>query len=118
MSVTDFPKRFHLDLAHALNGDINWLPFRAGIEIHRICGDGSAGASSALLRYAPGARLPCHEHDGYEHILVLSGSQFDEHGRYPTGTLTVSTPGSKHSVGSDEGCVVLAIWGAPVRFDV
>ena len=118
MSDSEVPKGFRLNLAEALRGDIEWLPFRTGIEIYRIHGDGSEGASSALLRYSPGARLPRHEHSGCEHIFVLSGSQYDELGRYPAGTLTVNEPGTKHSVASDEGCVALVIWDAPVRFDV
>ncbi len=94
MSYFDLAQGLHLDLADALQGNINWHPFRTGIEIYRIHGDGTEGAASALLRYAPGARLPSHEHCGHEHILVLSGSQYDEQGRYPTGTLTVNAPGS------------------------
>jgi anti-sigma factor ChrR (cupin superfamily) len=100
-----------------MGSGIAWRPFRPGIEIFRLHGGEAAdGPASALLRYAPGAQLACHEHMGHEHIVVLSGSQRDEHGVYSAGSVIVNVPGSKHSVTSDEGCVVLAVWQAPVRF--
>ncbi|MEM9005433.1 MAG: cupin domain-containing protein [Cyanobacteria bacterium P01_F01_bin.86] len=90
-----------------------WQPFRPGVEIHRLYGDG-AGAAAALLRYVPGAQVPQHDHTGYEHILVLSGSQRDAKGHYAAGTLVINPPGSNHEVISDEGCIVLIIWEKPV----
>ncbi len=88
-------------------------PFRPGVEIHWLYGDGSE-AAAALLRYQPGARVPHHDHTGYEHILVLSGSQQDKQGLYAAGTFVVNSPGSSHGVISDEGCLVLIIWEKPV----
>ncbi|HMI91082.1 MAG TPA: cupin domain-containing protein [Polyangiales bacterium] len=93
-----------------------WQPFRDGVEIARIYGDGLAGPSAALLRYAPGAQLPPHRHVDYEQIIVLSGSQRDEHGSYRAGTCLIHGPETGHQVASDEGCVVLAIWNSPVVF--
>lgn len=89
-------------------------PFRDGVEICRLAGD-PAGASVALLRYRPGAAVPVHEHQGMETILVLEGSQSDEHGRYPAGTMVVNPAGTRHSVRSEEGCVILIQWERPVR---
>jgi hypothetical protein len=60
-----------------------FVPFRAGIEIHRIYGDGIVGPAAAVLRYRPGAGVPWHEHRGSEHVVVLEGSQEDERGSYP-----------------------------------
>ena len=112
-----------LKLAHLFDlvesgrsGELGWEHFRDGIEIHRLYGDGVEGASAALIRFQPGASVPLHEHTGYEHILVLSGSQRDESGTSATGTLVVNAPGTRHRVVSDEGCVVLAIYELPVRF--
>lgn len=94
-----------------------WEPFREGIDILRLYGDGESGAAAALLSYAPGAVVPRHLHPGYEHIVVLSGSQSDEDGTYGPGACVIHGPGSRHSVRSDEGCVVLAIWAQPVVFE-
>ena len=49
-----------------------WEPFRPGVEIARVYGDGQSGPAAALLRYAPGARVPAHDHLDYEHIIVVS----------------------------------------------
>lgn len=96
--------------------DFKWESFRAGIEIHRIYGEAGTGPTAALLRYAPGAEVPVHIHNGYEHILILSGSQTDGSQVYEKGALVISAPGSEHRIASEHGCVVLAIWQAPVDF--
>ena len=88
-------------------------PFREGIEICRLRADPPV---VALLRYAPGARVPRHRHPGLETVLVLEGSQRDERGTYGPGTLVVNPAGSTHAVASDEGCVVLIQWERAVQF--
>ncbi len=91
-------------------------PFRDGIEIHRLYGDGRDGPAAAILRYAPGGAAPLHEHTGFEHIFMLEGAQEDENGNYGPGSLVINPPGSRHSVKSPGGCVALLIWERPVRF--
>ncbi|HEX4355012.1 MAG TPA: cupin domain-containing protein [Polyangiales bacterium] len=93
-----------------------WQPFRDGVEIHRIYGDGNDGPAAALLRYAAGSCVPAHEHSGLEHIIVLSGSQRDPRGSYRVGSCLMHGPGTTHDITSDEGCVVLALWATPVKF--
>jgi predicted ChrR family anti-sigma factor len=93
-----------------------WQSFHPGVEIVRLYGDGQTGPSSALLRYEPGAKLPAHAHHGFEHITVLRGSQRDEQGTYVAGTCVIHGAGTSHSIASDDGCVVLAIWEHPVSF--
>ncbi|HVZ34083.1 MAG TPA: cupin domain-containing protein [Polyangiaceae bacterium] len=92
-----------------------WQPFREGVEIARLYGEAHDGPSMALLRYAAGACVPKHVHHGLEHIFVLEGSQRDEGGLHEAGSLLVHGPGTSHSVASDTGCVVLAIWERPVE---
>ena len=99
-----------------LDAGFEWSAFRPGVEIHRLYGEESDGASAALLRYAPGACVPHHRHQGYEHIFVLHGTQVDENGTHASGTLVVNPPGSTHEVRSPDGCVVLAIWERPNVF--
>jgi anti-sigma factor ChrR (cupin superfamily) len=96
---------------------IPWQPFREGVDIYRLYGDGVSGPTAALLRYRAEGRVPMHEHAGYEHILVLSGSQRDQNGTAAAGTLIINAPGTRHSVVSEAGCIVLAIYEKPVRFD-
>lgn len=95
---------------------IPWKPFQEGVEIYRFYGDGLTGPSAALLRFAPGGKIPLHSHNGFEHILVLAGSQSDEHGQLSAGSFGIHPPGSAHSVSSDSGCIVLAIYEKPVSF--
>ena len=92
-----------------------WEPFQPGVEIHRLWGD-PQGASSALLRYAPGARVPRHRHEDVEEIRILRGSQRDERGVYPAGSHVVNPAGSIHTVESPEGCVALLVWRKPNTF--
>ena len=94
--------------------ELPWQPFRPGIDIYRLYEDDNGGASAALLRYQPGASVPEHDHTGFEHIFVLSGSQSDHNGEHQTGTLVINPPGTHHNVISQNGCIVLAIWEKPV----
>lgn len=94
--------------------ELPWEPFRPGVDIYRLYGDGQGGAAAALLRYQPGASVPKHDHTGFEHIFVLSGSQTDQNGEHQAGTLVINPPSTNHSVISHAGCIVLAIWEKPV----
>ncbi|KAJ56346.1 allophanate hydrolase [Actibacterium mucosum KCTC 23349] len=103
-------------LRDMLNGGwktLNFEPFRDGITIGRLL-DGAPAI--AVLRYEPGAQVPMHEHMGPEMIVVLEGSQSDEFGTYRRGDVVISPAGSRHSVHSEDGCVVLLNWSQPVRF--
>ena len=93
-----------------------WKPFQDLVDIYRLYGDGETGPTAALLRFRPGARVALHEHTGYEHVFVLSGSQVDENSRAETGTLIINPPGTSHSILSENGCIVLAIYEKPVKF--
>ncbi|MEO1134212.1 MAG: cupin domain-containing protein [Cyanobacteria bacterium J06639_1] len=93
---------------------LSWHPFHPGVEIHYLY-QTESGAAAALLRYQPGASVPEHFHTGHEHIFVLSGSQSDENGRYTRGTVVINPPHTKHSVTSENGCIVLAVWETPVE---
>lgn len=87
--------------------------FREGVE---VCYLWRGEPELALLRYAAGASVPRHRHVGLETILVLSGSQSDDSGRYYEGSLVVNPVGSEHSVWSVDGCTVLIQWEKPVAF--
>jgi anti-sigma factor ChrR (cupin superfamily) len=91
-----------------------WEPFREGIEIRWIYKIPN-GCAAALLRYAPGASLGRHLHVGFEHILVLRGSQIDDNGEHAPGTLLIHPPGTTHAISSPQGCIVLAVWEKPVH---
>ena len=100
----------------ALWPGLTWEVLRPGVDVHWIHSAGPDAPAAALLRYQPGADVPFHEHVGTEHILVLQGSQEDDSGTYPAGTLVLNRTGTRHAVRSPQGCVVLALWERPVRF--
>jgi anti-sigma factor ChrR (cupin superfamily) len=114
--MQDLLRSFAIDLGAVLGDGVKWTPLHDGIEMHRLYGDGREGPSAAFVRYAPNAQLPLHEHDGYEHIFILSGFQEDDAGVYRAGTMVVNPPGSRHSVRAPEGCMALVLWERPVRF--
>ena len=93
---------------------IPWEPFKDGVDIHRLYGDGITGPSAALLRFREGGKVPLHTHAGYEHIFVLCGSQRDQNNEAKAGTLLINPPGTTHSVVSEGGCIALAIYEKPV----
>ncbi|MDB5294747.1 MAG: hypothetical protein JWO31_730 [Phycisphaerales bacterium] len=107
------PVVVHDLLARADHPATDWEPLRPGVWAHWLY-RWESGPSAALLRYEPGALMPRHRHAGTEQILVLRGSQADEAGHYPAGSMAVHAAGSSHAVHSEEGCVVLAIWERPV----
>jgi len=108
------PKSIALLLAQADQRPFEY--FREGVEVSWIYGGSGVSPSAAFLRYAPGARIPRHLHEGLEHILILRGSQQDERGVYSEGTFVVNPPGSAHDVSSPDGCLVLIIWAKSVQF--
>lgn len=95
---------------------IAWEPFLPHVDIHRLYGDGVAGPSAALIRFRGAAKIPLHEHTGFEHILILAGSQRDNMTDATAGTFIVNPPGTSHSIVGEAGCIVLAIYERPVKF--
>ncbi len=98
------PDRTHLVVA---TKTAPWQPSAmAGIEVLALYDHPDHAEQVALLRFAPGASYPRHEHPGGEEIFVLDGSLEDEHGRYGTGTWLRQPPGSTHGPHSPEGCTL------------
>ena len=101
-----------LDLATQKRG---WKPLRPGVDVRTLAGV-EGGPSVALLRYAPGAQVPAHRHQGFEVICVLEGAQSDERGTYSAGMVVVNPAGGSHRVWSEDGCLVLIVWERSIDF--
>ena len=54
--------------------DGEWQQFADGIEKKILFLDEAARSQSYLLRFGPGARVPSHQHNTTEEILVLEGA--------------------------------------------
>ena len=99
-------------------GSLDWETFHPGVDIHWIYREEDHGHSAALIRFQPGSSVPLHEHRGFEHIYIISGSQSDERAALSAGSLMVHLPGTRHSIRSQEGCLVLAIYERPAQFNL
>lgn len=115
--IPTFLRLDHLWQPDTLAASRVWEPFRPGIDISRVYGDGQTGSAAAFLCYQPGASVALHRHVGYEHVFILAGSQTDHNGVHGAGTLVINPPGSRHQVVSADGCLALVIWEQPVVFE-
>jgi anti-sigma factor ChrR (cupin superfamily) len=95
---------------------VGYEPLRPGIDILYLYQEEASGSSCALLKYQPGAEVPEHVHQGFEHVYVLAGEQSDERGNYRQGSFVINPPGTTHRVWSKDGCLVLIVWQRPVAF--
>jgi quercetin dioxygenase-like cupin family protein len=93
-----------------------WEELRKGVFMLPLFEGAPGNYKSALQRFLPGASLPEHIHMGDEHTYILSGSLEDETGSYDTGGYVFNPIGTNHQVWTEEGCLALVHWRAPVRY--
>lgn len=97
--------------------DVPWKPTDFdGIEMKVLFEKPLSGMLTALVRMAPGARLPFHEHVQIEQSYVIEGSMVDDEGEVTAGNYVWRPAGSRHSAHSPNGALVLAVFLAPNRF--
>ena len=92
-----------------------------GCEAKTLLFDPASGLVTALMRFAPGAILPDHEHVKIEQTYVLEGKLVDKEG--PDAGLAVGPgefvwrpAGSRHVAWTPEGGLMLAIFQIPNKF--
>lgn len=112
----------HADLA-ALDSryvDVAALPWVAtrfpGIEMKMLLHDADSGLQTLLMRMAPGAELPDHEHVRVEQTYVLEGSLVDEQGAATAGNYVWRPAGSRHTAHAPDGALLLGMFLKPNRF--
>ena len=89
----------------------------AGVEGKTLVVDKETGVVTALMKFAPGARLPDHEHMRIEQTYVLEGSLMCGEGECKAGDFVWRPPGSRHEAwGGPQGGVMLAIFQIPNKF--
>lgn len=94
--------------------DLAFETFREGVDVHYLWRP-EEGPVWAFLRYEAGASVPRHRHTGLETIIVLEGSQSDDHGTYGAGSVICNPPGTTHAVWSEDGCTIFIQWEKPVE---
>jgi anti-sigma factor ChrR (cupin superfamily) len=101
--------------------DVERLPWEktayAGIEQKTLLFDRDSGLVTALMRMAPGARLPDHEHVKIEQTYVLEGSLQCPEGECRAGQFVWRPAGSRHEAwAGPQGGVFLAMFQIPNKF--
>jgi len=102
--------------------DMEWKPTRfPGCEVKTLMADPKTGLMTALMRFAPGAVLPDHEHVNIEQTYVLEGRLVDKEGpaegiEAKAGEFIWREPGSRHSAWTPEGGLMVAIFQVPNKF--
>jgi anti-sigma factor ChrR (cupin superfamily) len=100
--------------------DVASLPWTAtrfkGVEMKMLMEDKDTGLMTALVRFAPGAVLPDHEHVELEQTYVLEGSLEDHEGVVTAGNYVWRPAGSRHDARAPNGCVTLSFFLKPNKF--
>jgi len=88
-----------------------------GVEAKTLVADRDTGVVTALMKFAPGARLPDHEHMMIEQTYVLEGSLVCGEGECKTGEFVWRPAGSRHEAWAGaQGGLMLAIFQIPNKF--
>ena len=92
-----------------------------GVEYKTLFMDKAQGMMTVLLRMAPGAVLPDHEHVRIEQTYVLEGRLVDKEGgevglEVGPGEFVWRPAGSRHAAWTPDGALMIAIFLVPNRF--
>ena len=109
--------------SHLVRPDsMEWQKTRfPGCEAKTLLFDRKTGLMTALMRFAPGAVLPDHEHVNIEQTYVLEGSLVDKEGpaqgiECKAGEFIWREEGSRHVAWCPQGGLMLAIFQVPNKF--
>ena len=101
--------------------DVQALPWEKtrypGIETKTLLVERKTGLLTLLMKMAPGARLPDHEHVQIEQTYVLEGSLLCGEGECKAGEFVWRPAGSRHEAwAGPQGGLMLAMFQVPNRF--
>ena len=101
--------------------DVDAMPWEKtryeGVEQKTLFIDRASGTLTALMRMAPGAKLPDHEHVKIEQTYVLEGTLQCPEGECRAGQFVWRPAGSRHEAwAGPQGGLFLAIFQAPNKF--
>lgn len=101
--------------------DIAALPWEKtvfpGVEAKTLLLDRASGLLTVLLRMAPGAKLPDHEHVLIEQTYLLEGTLECGEGTVTAGNFVWRPAGSRHEAwAGPQGNLSIAIFQIPNRF--
>ena len=87
-----------------------------GVEAKTLLVDRRTGLLTVLLKMAPGAMLPDHEHVQIEQTFVIEGALVCGEGTCSAGNFVWRPAGSRHAAGTPNGALMLAIFQLPNKF--
>jgi anti-sigma factor ChrR (cupin superfamily) len=88
-----------------------------GVESKTLVVDRDTGVVTVLMKFAPRAKLPDHEHVLLEQTYVLEGSLVCGEGECKAGDFVWRPPGSRHEAwAGPEGGLMLAMFQIPNKF--
>jgi anti-sigma factor ChrR (cupin superfamily) len=101
--------------------DVEHLPWEKtrypGVEQKTLLVDRATGLLTALMKMAPGVRLPDHEHVRIEQTYVLEGSLLCHEGECRAGQFVWRPAGSRHEAwAGPQGGLFLAMFQVPNKF--
>jgi anti-sigma factor ChrR (cupin superfamily) len=101
--------------------DVERLPWEStrypGVEQKTLMVERETGLLTALMRMAPNARLPDHEHVRIEQTYVLEGTLVCGEGVCTAGQFVWRPAGSRHEAwAGPQGGLFLAMFQVPNRF--
>lgn len=102
--------------------NMEWQKTRfPGCEVKTLLFDPASGLVTSLMRFAPGAVLPDHEHVKIEQTYVLEGRLVDKEGpdaglEVKAGEFVWRPAGSRHIAWMPDGGMTLAMFRIPNKF--
>ncbi len=87
-----------------------------GVEAKTLLVDRRTGLLTVLLKMAPGAVLPDHEHVQIEQTFVIEGALVCSEGTCSAGNFVWRPAGSRHQAGTPNGGLMLAVFQLPNKF--
>jgi len=101
--------------------DVERLPWEKtrypGVETKTLLVERASGLLTVLLKMAPGAKLPDHEHVRIEQTYMLEGSLVCGEGECKAGEFVWRPAGSRHEAwAGPRGGLMLAMFQIPNRF--
>lgn len=102
---------------HVKVADLPWEQTKfPGVEVKTLMIDKEAGLLTCLLKMAPGAVLPDHEHVLIEQTYVMEGRLVDRDCDVGPGEFVWRPAGSRHAAHTPEGGLMIAIFQVPNKF--
>jgi anti-sigma factor ChrR (cupin superfamily) len=111
-----------LESRHLRVAELPWQQAEfPGVEYKTLLIDKAQGLLTVLLRMAPGAVLPDHEHVRIEQTYMLEGRLVDKEGpetglEVGPGEFIWRPAGSRHSAWTPDGALMIAMFLVPNRF--